>query len=415
MISQAGSAGLIVPNKFMTTTAGEAARKLLTQGQFLKEIVHFGAQQVFGRNTSNYTCTLILDKTKNDSFIFEKVDDIGKWRYRQAGSRQTMSSDRVNKEPWAFCVESVGEVFDRLRNASNLAVGGQDGIAEIFVGVQTSNDSVYIFSPKSENADHVIFDWNDQEWKIEKEILRPCLHDVSLTAYRKPKANKYMIFPYHIKDGHALLVQPNEMMEYFPHAWAYLSANREELEKRNIVGGRKTQRQWYQFGRSQSLTKFTGTKIILPALSLAPRYAFDDQNIVVTGGGNGPYYLVCPRSGEVTDLYFLLAILCHPVSEAMVRSRTSVFRGGYYSHGKQYIKHLPVPPHTSKEKEDIVELVRKTIEVSEACDAAILPQQQIKLGRSFGQLKKRIEQQVTALYGLSEDELAVIKDVGIPT
>ena len=415
LVSQAGSVGLIVPNKFMTTTAGEAARELLTQSQFLKEIVHFGAQQVFGRNTSNYTCTLILNKIKNDSFTFEKVDDLGKWRYGQIGSRHTMSSDQVNSEPWAFFSESVGEVFDRLRGASDLVVGGKDGVADIFVGVQTSNDSVYIFSPKSEDADHVIFDWNDQEWQIEKEILRPCLHDVSLAAYGKPKANKYMIFPYRIEDGRALLIQPDEMTERFPRAWAYLNANREELEKRNIVGGSEAQRQWYQFGRSQSLTKFTGAKIILPILSLEPRYAFDDQNIVVTGGGNGPYYLVCPRSGEAIDLYFLLAILCHPVSEAMVRSRTSVFRGGYYSHGKQYIEHLPVPPHTLEEKQNIAELVRKAIEVGEACDAAKLPQQQTKLGRSFDRLKQLIEENVTKLYGLSDDELALIKDVPIPS
>lgn len=414
LVSPVGAVGLIVPNKFMTTTAGEAVRGLMTENQFIKEIVHFGAQQVFGRNTSNYTCTLILNKLKNESFTFEKVDDLGKWRYGQIGSQQTISSDQISKEPWAFCSESVSEIFDRLRSASDLVVGGKDGVADIFVGVQTSNDSVYIFSPKREEAEHIIFDWQDEEWRIEKEILRPCLHDVSLAAYLKPKANKFMIFPYRIEDGRAHLIQPEEMMERFPQAWAYLSANKEELKKRNIVGGSEAQRQWYQFGRSQSLTKFVGAKIILPILSLEQKYAFDDQNIVVTGGGNGPYYLVCPRSEEVIDLYFLLAILCHPVSEAMVRSRTSVFRGGYYSHGKQYIEHLPVPSHTLKEKADIAELVRKAIEISEAHEAAILPQQQTKLGRNFEQLKKRIEHQVTTLYGLTDEEMVSIIEIPVP-
>ncbi len=52
---------------------------------------------------------------------------------------------------------------------------------------------------------------------------------------------------------------------------------------------------------------------------------------------------------------------------------------------------------------------------SEACDAAMLPQQQTKLGRKLDQLEQLIEQHVTALYGLSEEDLAVIRDVPIPS
>lgn len=414
LISSVGLVGLIVPNKFMTTAAGEAVRKLLTEGRLVKEIVHFGAQQVFGRNTSNYTCTMILSKTENNSFTYEKVEDILRWQYGQIGSRHSMEYGQISEEPWAFYSESLSSVFDRLHSCSALSIGGKEGFADIFVGVQTSNDSVYVLSPKKEDANHVFFESNDQEFRIEREILRPCLHDVSLAAYGTPKANKYMIFPYRIYDGRAHLIQPEEMREQFPLAWSYLNTNKSELEKRNIVGGSRSERQWYQFGRSQSLTKFTGTKIILPILSLEPRYAFDDQNIVVTGGGNGPYYLVSPRSEDDADLYFLMAVLCHPVSESMVRSRTSVFRGGYYSHGKQYIENLPVPPHSLEEKTEIADLVSKAIEVGGDIELAMIPQEKTKLERVFNQLIKQIEEHVTALYGLSNEELIAIKDVPIP-
>ena len=69
----------------------------------------------------------------------------------------------------------------------------------------------------------------------------------------------------------------------------------------------------------------------------------------MTGGGNGPYYMIRPRPGVDETNYFLLAVLHHPLSEAMVRTRTSPFRAGYYSHGKQFIgcfRHqllLPLP------------------------------------------------------------------------
>jgi hypothetical protein len=205
------------------------------------------------------------------------------------------------------------------------------------------------------------------------------------------------------------------MQVLFPKAWAYFKTKQNVLEERNIVGGSMIDRQWYQYGRSQSLTKFTGNKIILPILSLEPRYAYDDQNIVVTGGGNGPYYLVSPKSGDNTDLLFVLTLLCHPLSEAMIRMRTSVFKGGYYSHGKQYIEYLPIPKHSTTDKKEIAELALKAISLKETIGRAKVPQQKISGERSLKQVRKVIEDRISTLFGLSEEEICIIRDIPVPT
>lgn len=82
------------------------------------------------------------------------------------------------------------------------------------------------------------------------------------------------------------------MAANYPHCLDYLIARREALEGRNVVGGAADERQFYQYGRSQSLTKFDTPKIILPVLSREPRYAYDVFNMIITGGGNGPYYMI---------------------------------------------------------------------------------------------------------------------------
>ena len=99
-----------------------------------------------------------------------------------------------------------------------------------------------------------------------------------------------MIFPYEIVQGSttARLLQPHEMAQRYPGCLAYLTARRVDLDRRHVTGGAAAQRQFYQFGRSQSLTKFDSPKIILPILSLNARYAYDDNDIVVTGGGQWP-------------------------------------------------------------------------------------------------------------------------------
>ena len=126
--------------------------------------------------------------------------------------------------------------------------------------------------------------------------------------------------------------------------------------------GAAADRQWYQYGRSQSLTKFNTPKIILPVLSTEPRYSYDDMNTIFTGGGNGPYYMVRPRPGASVSNHYLLAVLNHPLSEAFIRKNTSTFRGGYYSHGKQFIESLPVPLPPDAERIVIEELVRALID-----------------------------------------------------
>ena len=137
--------------------------------------------------------------------------------------------------------------------------------------------------------------------------------------------------------GH--LIQPRDMAKRFPGCWAYLNARRAELEARNIVGGVAAERQWYQYGRSQSLTRISGEKIILPVLSLGPSYAYDDRDIVVTGGGNGPYYLIRPRSGA--DVSF--GGVESSTQRSICANQYKRIGAGTTRHGQQFIETLPIP------------------------------------------------------------------------
>jgi hypothetical protein len=202
----------------------------------------------------------------------------------------------------------------------------------------------------------------------------------------------------------------------FPGCLAYLEARREQLEARAVSGGRAGQQQFYQFGRSQSLVKFNSPKIILPALSLEPRYAYDDNDVVVTGGGNGPYYLLRQRAGAgagVTD-HYLLAVLNHPVSEAFIRKNTSPFRGGYYSHGKQFIEGLPIPIPDDEERRAIEALVAQLITTLESVEGARTPHERTLSERQAVDLRTQVEARVTRLFGLSAAEMDVIRAVPIP-
>lgn len=410
-----GRLGVITPHKFMTTQAGRTLRRLIANGQLLEEVLHFGVKQVFGRNIANYTCILILDRRGHTTIRFERPGPLEAWRYGESGTTTTISSATLGEDTWQFADTETRALFERIRAAFSARLGQ---LSEIFVGVQTSADEIYIFESVAESRDTVTLHWNDRDWPIEREILRPCLHDVQLFAYARPRPNAWIIFPYHLVPGRtrpaARLIQPAEMASRFPHCFAYLKARRAELEDRNITGGPAGERQFYQFGRSQSLTKFDSPKIILPALSLEPRYAYDDDNIMVTGGGNGPYYLLRARPDTPVTNSYLLAILNHPLSEAFVRTNTSTFGGGYYSHGKQFIEDLPVPIPTEPQRLQIEGLVAQLTDTLRAIATARTPHQKTIRERQASDLRQQIETHVTHLFGLSSSDMDTVRAVPIP-
>ena len=410
-----GRLGVIVPHKFMTIQAGRTLRRLITADRLLEEVVHFGVKPVFGRNVANYTCILVLDHHGRDVVRIEQAGPLEAWRYGVPGVYTEIPAATLGEDAWQFADSETRALFERIRAAFPQRLGD---LAEIFVGVQTSADPIYIFHATGEHADTVTFNWNDRNWPIERGILRPCLYDAQLFAYARPQPNAWMIFPYELVAGRARtqarLIQPVEMAHRFPGCLAYLEARRAELEERNITGGIAAERQFYQFGRSQSLTKFNSPKIVLPALSKEPRYAYDDTNIVVTGGGNGPYYLIRQRDGVAVTDHYLLAVLNHPLSEAFVRINTSVFGGGYYAHGKQFIENLPIPIPVAEVRFTIEALVRQMIEALDALAAARTPPEQALYERQATDLRAQIEARITAVFNLSAADMDVVRAVPVP-
>ena len=418
LLEPAGVLGFIIPNKFFTIKNGTNLRRFLSTGHYVSEIVHFGAQQVFGTKVSNYTCIIIAAKVSSENVTSERVTDLGTWRYGHRGEITNFSSSDLGGAPWRFASEEVNKGIQSVRaaNPTNLSV-----IADIFVGAQTSADEIYVVAPKSSTNTHVTFvDLNGGERKIERGILYPFLHDTQIVPFGTPKANKFVIWPYRKVEGKMRVLSEQELNDEFPLAWHYLKDFKVLLEKRSILGGSAKSRKWYQFGRAQSLDKFNSEKIIAQVLSLEPRYGYESENIVITGGGNGPYYAIRPYPETPYSIYYILAVLCHPLSEAIIRTKTSVFRGGYYSHGKQFLEELPIPaidfetPAGVREHASIVQEVRKLIDLTDSAKDAMSPAKQDVILKQIKMARDVLESRLNKIFGLSAKDCDVIRSVPIP-
>lgn len=345
LVRDRGTIAFVLPHRFMTSLAGLHVRTLLGASELVREIVHFGHQQLFpGRTT--YACLLVLDKRPHETFSLDLVDDVESWRRAETSPPRVEPHATLGPGPWTFAADEVSSVFDRLRMQFGSTL---ETVAEIFVGVQTSADEIYFISPTVMSQDIADFrDGQGLERQIERSILRPALRDRRLEAYDfRPMPDAWAIFPYELwEDGdrtRASAIPPERLEREFPLAWRYFFAHRDALDARDVTGG--APQAWYRYGRSQSLGRLDAPKIIVRVLSTTPRYCFDPDGLLAPGGGDGgPYYFIRPRINSPEWNRYLIAILSHPVIDAMVVAGGRQYRGGYFVHRKQFLRHLPIPP-----------------------------------------------------------------------
>jgi len=405
LLNPTGFLGYVVPNKFFIIKGGKALRKFISESSSLSKIIHFGVTQVFP-DRSTYTAILILQKEEKEQFLFKRVKKITPDLLGADSGYLEYNQENFKDDPWVFLSRETEAIFNKLNSGQ---VQPLKSLAEICVGLQTSLDKIYIFTPEDETENTFVFTYNGVRKEIEKEICLPCVYDLSFGLFDTINPNAQMIFPYVIENGKAEVISEDDFIQNYPLCWAYLNENKTQLEKRSI--NRKDPK-WYQFGRSQSLTRFhDSSKLIWHVLSTRPSYVLDELNIQFTGGGNGPYYSLVNDS-DYSILYFM-GILSHPLFENMVKAGASEFRGAYYSHGKQFIENIPIKIIDEQNLEEvnsyknIIKSVKGLITAKNQYNETYGAKRVI-LQRKLDLLNNTLIESVNKLYNISSDEFTTV-------
>lgn len=435
LLRENGRLGYITPHKFMSIEAGEPLRCLLAEGSNIRKITHFGVEQVFPERTT-YTCILELGASESGSFEVERVDDVDAWKSGRTFPSRTFEAEHIDCDPWVFISQEAQSLFERIREDDDTAELGE--MADIPVGLQTSADDIFIVQKgdeptlaEAEDGTKVIrFEKKGTVWEIEREVVRFALYDANLEPFKQPEGNAWMIFPYEVESGTARLYAEEEMKKQFPRTWSYLIAHKDHLDPEVEEVGRTSVRggdeKWYQYGRRQSLTKFDGSeKLVWSTLATQTPYAYDGKGLVFTGGGNGPYYQLRPKEASQIDLdgsdqrysiFYLLALMSDPVLEAMVKVRGSDFRGGYYSHGKQFISTLPIHTIDFTDEEEkqlhdgISQLAKNLVSTLGELDEATTPSDKRALQLRTRHLRLRLAEKVAGLYGFTKEDYLTVTE-----
>ncbi len=396
LLNPRGRMGYILPHKFFNAQYGEPLRGLIAEGRHLSEVVHFGHQQVFAGATT-YTCLLFLNKVGADEFNFANVNNLDDWRRDGRALTGILPASEATGYEWNFNISEGKGLLERLANKyPHLG----DVADRIFQGLVTGADKVFIVENPSD---------------LESDLLKPLLRTNSLTPYNYPSIDSYILFPYFLEHGKAKLIPDKELRKRYPLTWRYLKSKESVL--RNREKGKWNHEQWYAFGRSQNLNQMDETKLIIQVMALKPTVIYDDRSLYMTGGGSGPFYGIRLKDSQMS-LHYLMGILNSKLFGFIIKSQSTVMRGGYVKYSKQYIESAPIrpidftDPTDAARHEQMVALVQRMLDLHKQLAAERNPQVKTVLQRQIDATDGQIDRLVYELYGLTEEEVRIVKGEG---
>ena len=417
LLTDDGLLGYIVPSKFEKVGAGMRLRKMLTDNGYLSSIVSFGANQVFNDKTT-YTCLLILNKNLHDTFQYAEVKELESWKVRKPDSIRFVEkqTNELNEDVWVLVAPELTAAYDKIISQSIKLVDlvGDDNI---FNGIQTSANNIYIFAPTHEDKKY--YYWGDNQ--IEKAITKPYFKTSSgsdnLYTYRSFKPNAQVIYPYVKKKGKVELIPLDVIEKKYPFAYKCLQKYKADLDnpKRDIKPTPATKNEWHRYGRHQSLDSCgLPSKIIVGVLSVGDKYAVDTYGTLISSGGTAGYCVVAiPESSEYS-IYYIQAILNSKYLEWFCSLYGEVFRGGYIARGTKVLKNLPIRAiDFSNEKEKkihdkIVASQKRLIDIHDKMDANVGNKRKlIPLEGQFLREKDKLKGLLAQLYDLSDDDARI--------
>ena len=147
----------------------------------------------------------------------------------------------VSDIEWNFIIGKEAKIFEKL---SKIQIKLSD-IANIFVGLQTSADDVFLLENGKDGKYYSKA--NNESYDLEDELLKPlCKRSLNIRRYHVSNVHKSILFPYEFHSGKANLISKNVLSKKYPNIWKYLIKNRIRLESRE--NGKWKNNHWYAFG-----------------------------------------------------------------------------------------------------------------------------------------------------------------------
>jgi len=372
----------IIPNKWMRAGYGENLRKWL-KTLAIEQIADFGDLPVFDEATT-YPSILSIRNTAAASTHFQAVQidtlkyEVGLADYIQA-KRFDVNFESLQNEGWQLTNGTVQQLMTKLRATGiplNDYVKGQ-----IYYGIKTGLNEAFVIDAATKNK--LI-----AEDARSAEIIKPFLAGRDVKRYQIPTVDKFLLL-FRSGSTKAMFGKMDEepawkqLKNNYPAICQHLEPFKDKAKIRTDKG-----EYWWELRACAYYDEFEKPKIIVPAIIKAP------SNILeITGSYSNDKTTII-----VTDSKYVLSIMNCKITDFVMQQISSTKQGGYFEYKPVYISQIPIPSANDIQKAEIESLVNQILNVK-TTDAAA----------DTLALESEIDRLVYALYGLTEEEIAIVE------
>lgn len=410
LLSERGKLGFILPHKFFNAQYGEALRGIIAEGKHLEHVVHFGDIQIF-LNATTYTCLLFLNRRANECIKINKVLSIRDWVNKHTSIDLSTSPKEFYSKEWNIRGKGQSNILKNMENGTCRLGNLTDRIAQ---GIRTSANEIYVLNFKSDDGENYHLESKSlgNAVILEKALGFKFLLGREIKRYKCLSSKKIVIIPYKNDGSNTVIIPEEELASKYPNTYIYFSKNKDKLSSREQ--GRMKGSNWYGYIYPKNLEIMAQPKILVPDIANSSSFAYDSEGEFAFTSG----YAITMKSDISESIFYILGLLNSKALDFYLKSVSTIIRGGYFRYFTQYIEQLPIRTITFDDPADrdrhdrMVALVERMLSLHRELAAAREPHQRTALQRQIDATDAQIDALVYELYGLTDDEIAVVEGEG---
>nr|WP_320161698.1 N-6 DNA methylase [uncultured Methanoregula sp.] len=400
LLRKEGFFGIICANKFMRSNYGKNLRTFLSSKSKINQIIDFGELPVF-QNAATFPAIFLTQNLspKEQNFVYGPVKQLGFSSLDEEVKTigQNLNTTSLKDNTWTLTNNSETGIIEKL-NSVGLPLGKyvKD---EIYRGIVTGLNEVFIINEKT--RDELVS--SDPK---SSEIIKPFIIGDEIRKFRVVFRNKYLIFSRRGID----IKQYPAVLEYLKKYKVRLTPRPKDWNGEDWEGRKPGPYAWYEIQDSVDyFEEFEKPKIIYPDIAKESRMTFDTTGLYV---GNTGY--IIPKN----DLYLLGVLNSKLIFNYYKRIATVIGdpdKGGRLRWFSQDVVKIPIrtinfaDPVDKARHDRMVALVTQMLDLNKRLQDASLDHDKELLQRQVEATDASIDKLVYELYGLTEEEIAVVE------
>ena len=394
LLNENGLFGIIVANKWLRARYGKPLRQWLKK-QALREIVDFGDLPVFEQATT-YPCILTIGKSApQETFSVVQVESLDFAMLQEYVNQNAYEvlQDALDDGGWSLARQEVQVLLRKLKDAGMPLLEYVN--KGIHFGIKTGLNEAFVID--KETRERLI-----EEHPSSAKVIKPFLAGRDIKRYSEPVVERYVILipSGWTHDNMGISADPwRFIQETYPAIANHLEPFREKAEKRWDKGD-----YWWELRPCAYYDEFEKPKIIYPNICSRPEFTLESDRQFT----NQKCYIMA------SDDKYLLGILNSRIMMFYFQTTIPKLRGDYYEPGYAFMKSFPIRtidfdnPDDVEMRDEMVKLVERMLDLHQQLQGSVLIHREV-LEMQVEATDKEIDALVYRLYGLSDDEVAVVE------